>query len=267
MVPVQILVVEDDAELGGLVVTQLSKAGFAARLATDGIEAMRLMVQSPPRLVILDFNFPAGGGGTLHERIRSSSATAAVPIMMFTSTPPQLVKQALKSDERTYYLGKPFKQGELLNLVAGIMAGAARPLSAMSAARKAGRPQALVADDDAAVADVLKHVLEKEGFEVEVAADGTQLMDRLRLKDLSPDEGAYRPDLIVLDIMMPGIDGFTLNLHLQHNPRTKDIPVVVLTSRPGMKAMFQSASNVLGVMEKPFELATLRGFVAKALRR
>src|SRR5689334_19994638 len=123
-----ILVVEDDADIGMMIVHQLKKAGYEPQLAAEGIQAMQLLRANPPAVVVLDFMFPAGGGASFHERVRSSSMTSAVPIVILTSTPPEIVLQSLKTDAATYYVGKPYKGEALIGLLADILAGKAEPL-------------------------------------------------------------------------------------------------------------------------------------------
>jgi len=108
----------------------------------------------------------------------------------------------------------------------------------------------LVADDEEDTLMVIKQYLESKGFEVCEARDGQIVLDLLE---------KYRPDLILLDVMMPVMDGFTLNRRLKQNPELRNIPVIVTTAKTRMKEMFASSpdSGVDFVLEKPFRLAQL----------
>ena len=87
--------------------------------------------------------------------------------------------------------------------------------------RPEGRPRVLVVDDDRAVRDSLRRSLEYSGYEVSTAEDGVQAMARL---------AAVRPDAVIMDVMMPRLDGLEVCRRLKSDPLTKDIVVVLLTA-------------------------------------
>ena len=80
----------------------------------------------------------------------------------------------------------------------------------------------LVVDDDYDTRTVVKTILTGNGFEVEDAAGGQQALDKLQ---------TYRPALIILDIMMPGMSGYDVVVHLKQKPETQNIPVIMLTAK------------------------------------
>ncbi|MBW3664801.1 MAG: response regulator [Actinobacteria bacterium] len=80
----------------------------------------------------------------------------------------------------------------------------------------------LVADDDNVTLDVLRAILDLDEFEVETAADGTEALERAR---------TVRFDVVVLDVMMPGLNGFEVCRALKDDPATASVPVVLLTAR------------------------------------
>lgn len=79
----------------------------------------------------------------------------------------------------------------------------------------------MVVDDDANIRAVLKYRFEKENYVVQVATNGLDALAQV---------GARRPDLVILDLMMPGMDGVEFLTHLRENPQTQGIPVIVLTA-------------------------------------
>ena len=102
----------------------------------------------------------------------------------------------------------------------------------------------LVADDDKEIREIISFVLGRHGFVVEVAANGLQFRQML---------AACLPDLIILDIMMPGIDGYRLCAGLRSDPQTCDIPIIMMTAHA--EGIYQRISKDLGVAEhmtKPF---------------
>lgn len=83
-------------------------------------------------------------------------------------------------------------------------------------------PKILVVDDELDILEIIRHALNKEGFEVHVAANGFQGMEQAR---------KYKPDLILMDVMMPVMDGMEACRQLKEDPETKNIPIVFLTAR------------------------------------
>ncbi len=107
----------------------------------------------------------------------------------------------------------------------------------------------LVVDDDTDVIDIIKYAIVRDGHELLEARNGIEGLAMATQK---------KPDLIVLDIMMPEMDGLTLNSHLTTNAETKNIPVIVLTAKGRMKDAFDGEPNVRCYMEKPFEPVVLQ---------
>jgi len=82
--------------------------------------------------------------------------------------------------------------------------------------------QILIVDDSPTEAHVLKGMLEKNGFEVETAENGTEGIERAK---------ALKPDLILMDVVMPGLNGFQATRQLTKDPETSDIPVIIVTTK------------------------------------
>ena len=107
----------------------------------------------------------------------------------------------------------------------------------------------LVVDDDKDIVEIIRFTLSKDNHEVLEAKNGQQGLARAK---------ADKPDLIILDIMMPEMDGLTLNTHLVAEPATKDIPVIILTAKGRMRGAFVATPNVQNFMDKPFEPSVLQ---------
>jgi two-component system phosphate regulon response regulator PhoB len=119
----------------------------------------------------------------------------------------------------------------------------------------------LVVDDDAEVRDLLTHVLEQAGFRTVTAGDGEEVGDLVRRE---------RPALILLDVILPGADGYTTLARLSGDPDTRDIPVVTITGYGA--PIYRTVSAGMGAREhlsKPFSprqlLATVRGILEPPL--
>ena len=116
-----ILIIEDDESLCEVLSLALKRDGYECAMAHDGIQAMSMVRQVKPALIILDFMFPAGGGLSAHKRLRTLADTRRTPIIMLTSTSEEVVAKAVDMDGNTYYLAKPYKRELLLAMVKQIL--------------------------------------------------------------------------------------------------------------------------------------------------
>jgi DNA-binding response OmpR family regulator len=118
----------------------------------------------------------------------------------------------------------------------------------------------LIADDSAVIVQMMKNALTAEGFEVITASDGEEVL-------LKAENNP--PDLFILDIMMPKLDGYTLNRKLKENDLTKDIPVIISTGKGQMREVFRmdEKSKIEGYLEKPFPLSVLVETVKKVFTK
>ena len=112
----------------------------------------------------------------------------------------------------------------------------------------------LVIDDEETIRDVLGRFLGKAGYDVKTARDGAAALEMVHT--------GFRPDVIVLDLMMPVMSGFEVLSALRVNPEWSTIPVVILTATMGYSAEHLQAAAVLA---KPFDSATVQAAVEKAL--
>jgi CheY-like chemotaxis protein len=116
----------------------------------------------------------------------------------------------------------------------------------------------LIIDDEADVVDLVEYLLQRAGHEVLQARDGKEGLERVRNE---------KPDLIVLDIMMPEMDGYTMNQHLLANAAVSHIPVIVLTARGGLQDQSALAPNIQFHLEKPFDPQDLKDCIDKILNK
>lgn len=117
----------------------------------------------------------------------------------------------------------------------------------------------LIIDDEPAILGLVKYTLEQGGFEVYVCDSGRRAWDEI---------AAVKPDLLLLDVMLPGIDGYSLQTRMSQDDSTKNIPVILLTALESARALFQKFPQVVGFMTKPFMpsdlLKTVQDVLAKA---
>jgi len=114
----------------------------------------------------------------------------------------------------------------------------------------------LVVDDDAEISSLVQCSLESMGHQVRVCDNGREVMDTLR---------SYKPDLLILDVMLPGIDGYSLTNLITEDADTKKLPIIVLSALEPSRAMFQRFSQVAAFLTKPFNTDDLMEAVKTAL--
>lgn len=123
----------------------------------------------------------------------------------------------------------------------------------------------LLVDDERDVVTLIKFMLEKDGHTVISAYDGAEALAKAGIEPR--DETAVIPDLVILDVMMPVMDGYTVCARLQEDARTKAVPVLVLTAKGAVKEDFMPDCRVTEHLEKPFDPKALRELVAGLLEK
>jgi CheY-like chemotaxis protein len=121
----------------------------------------------------------------------------------------------------------------------------------------------LVVDDERDVATMLKFMLEKDGHVVEAAHDGRQALVALGIEPA--DAGKPVPGLVILDVMMPELDGYAVCSRMFEEPRTKLVPVLMLTAKGSMRELHAVTPNVAAHIDKPFDPRALRELVGEMM--
>lgn len=115
----------------------------------------------------------------------------------------------------------------------------------------------VVIDDDPSIVQMLQFLLGKDQHSVLVARDGEEGLALVR---------TAKPDLIILDVMMPKMDGFTVSGNLFKDPDLRTIPILIFTAKGNAREIFQLVPNVGLYLEKPFEPSTFLSHVNKLLQ-
>ncbi len=229
-----ILVVEDDPDIARLIAHHLQKAGYQVRVAHSAEAAVADIKEDPPDLVTLDLDLPGMQGEEFARRLQADPLTHEIPVLIVSV----LVDDRAGMQFGAFALSKPIDQEELLATVGRMLRGA-------------HRGPVLVIDDDADVRRLLQAALEKRGFQVETAEDGESGLVRA---------GEHHPGLILLDLHMPGMDGFAVLKALKESETTAEIPVIAMTGSPGLKTTARARVLALGASDfiaKPFDLDML----------
>ena len=111
-------------------------------------------------------------------------------------------------------------------------------------------PNIMVVDDEEAIVSLMEIIITRSGHKVSKAGNGEEALKALGVEPSDP--GAPLPDLIVLDLMMPFVDGYTVAVTMRDDPRTKAIPILVVTAKSDMRSSLAKIPAVAGFFEKPF---------------
>lgn len=202
-----ILVIDDEPSVRELVARYLTKAGFHVHTASSGAEGLRLAEQIRPNAITLDVLMPEMDGWAVLSALKAHPTLADTPVIMLTITDNRSMGFSLGA---TDYLTKPIDRARLVELLhkytlAGPASGSI-----------------LVVEDHDDTRQMVRRALEKEGWKVAEASDG-----RVGLAKLKESQ----PDLILLDLMMPGMDGFQFMTEMRKNIAWQRIPVIVVTAK------------------------------------
>ena len=114
----------------------------------------------------------------------------------------------------------------------------------------------LVADDEEDIVSLIQTALELAGYEVVSTSHGSTLFAMIEEE---------KPELLILDVMLPGIDGYSLQLRLSADERTKDIPVIIVTALPAARTLFEKFDQVKMFLSKPFDAKVLTNKVEEII--
>jgi CheY-like chemotaxis protein/anti-sigma regulatory factor (Ser/Thr protein kinase) len=203
----RVLVVEDDAHAYDLIASALTSAGYLSIRARHGEEAIRLARESRPCAVTLDLVLPGLDGWEVLKRLKNEEVTRDIPVVIISMIENRELGVALGADD---YFVKPVDRERLLDKIRKLTSG------------RATRARLLLIDDDAAVHALLEEELAALGYTIESAFTGESGI-RVAREAL--------PDLIILDLMMPGMSGFEVADALKEDAATANIPILVLTSK------------------------------------
>ena len=244
---VDVLVVDDDVCFAASLVEELEQLGYVAVAVANGADALRLVKDRPPRLILLDLEMPVMDGWQFLHRRCSNRALARIPVVVLSAIATTVA--GWRRDEVQGILEKPIDEQVLLGTLHRLLPDGSRHAQA-SPAEQASALILVVEDDDDA-RDAIRELLEDEGYRVASAGNGEEAEDHLR-------SGA-RPDCILLDLSMPIMDGWTFVSRLQ-KLGGRPIPVVVTTAA---EPDWGYPTSVGQVMRKPLRGETLLALLRK----
>jgi signal transduction histidine kinase/CheY-like chemotaxis protein len=220
-----VLVIDDDPFARDLMDRFLSKEGFYVLKAASGKEGLQLAKQVRPNVILLDVMMPEMDGWSVLTTIKGQSELVNIPVVMVTIISEKNKGYALGVSD---YLLKPINREQLVTV--------------LKKYKSTESPNTvLVVEDDSMTRQMLRRQLEKEGWQVAEATNGHTALSSV---------AAHQPALIVLDLMMPEMDGFEFVSVLRKNPSWEAIPIVVTTAK---QLTPQDCQQLNGNVERIFQ--------------
>jgi CheY-like chemotaxis protein len=201
-----VLVIDDDPAVHDLLRRFLSKDGVRVATAVSGDEGLQLAKTLHPMAITLDVMLPGMDGWSVLTALKAAPEVADIPVIMLTIVDNRNRGYALGASD---YLTKPIDRKRLAALLQKY--GCAYPPCPV-----------LIVEDEADVREMLRRTLVKEGWAVTEATNGQEALERV---------AAQRPELIVLDLMLPQMDGFAFIEALRQRETRWPIPIIVVTAK------------------------------------
>lgn len=201
-----VLVIDDDPAIHDFLQPLLVKNGFHTVIAKTGEEGLRLARELQPDVITLDVIMPDMDGWAILSRLKADPDLADIPVVVISILGDQNIGFALGAAE---YLVKPIDRERLTSILRRYR-------------RTVMTGTVLVVEDDTATRELIRAVLQKDGWMVMEAENGRVALDRV---------AAEKPAVIILDLMMPEMDGFEFVVQLRAREEWRDIPVIVVTAK------------------------------------
>ncbi len=237
--PERILVVDDNHGTRTIISRELAKAGYHVFQAPNGKVALERAAEIKPDIITMDIEMPVMNGFDACRALKNDADTCDIPVIIISSL------SGVKIRERGFNVGavefftKPFKSGHLANYVDMLL----------ESKKIKKNERVLVADDNGAMRHIIKYLFTKNGFKVFSTKNGKEALEILP---------KCKPDLIVTDCYMPGMDGFELTKKIKSMEQYHHVPIIMVTGAGSRKDTLKGlAAGASDYMVKPFDESEL----------
>jgi signal transduction histidine kinase/CheY-like chemotaxis protein len=221
-----ILIIDDETPAHDLLGRELAGAGYDILHASGGREGLKLAKQARPDVITLDIMMPDLDGWSVLKALKSDPELCEIPVVLVTIMRDRDLGFALGAAD---YITKPHDREVLMRVVGRHVRGD-------------GRAQVLVVDDDPKTRDMLRRTLAKAGWTVAEAANGREALQALE---------RAKPALVLLDLLMPGMDGFEVLERLHDDEAWREVPVIIVTAKDLTREDIQRLNGrVVKVLQK-----------------
>ena len=240
---IKVLIIEDEEALLSVLEHKLVREGYKVSLARDGEQGLSQVKSMRPDVILLDILMPKLDGFGVLESLNADGTIPDLPVIIISNSgQPVEIDRALKLGARDYLVKAEFSPEEVVEKVRkvinptdtgngdGKVAGndgqtegrSASILPPNSGAAMGGQlARILIIEDDQFLRDLMERKLIKEGFDVETAIDGEAGLQKIK---------SGKPDLVLLDVILPGLDGFSILEKVKADATLANIPIILLTN-------------------------------------
>ncbi|MCJ7553587.1 MAG: response regulator [Ignavibacteriaceae bacterium] len=217
-----ILVIDDDSEVRYTLGQYLVSQGYEVIFAEDGETGLKLAREKQPFTIVLDVMLPNKDGWTVMKELKEDPKTKDIPVIFVTILADKKIGYGLGAFD---YFVKPISSEKLLSAFNRLEILANKKIQKI-----------VIVDDDESEFEKFKHEFKNEKVRIEYIQDSEFAFNKI---------AEVQPDLIILDILMPKIDGVTLAYKLKSNPETKHIPIIISTVKDLSEDEVKSLNNVV----------------------
>ncbi len=201
-----------------------------------------------PDLILLDLQMPVMGGFAVIRELRKTPELSKLKVIAVTSFAMKGDREKALEAGFDEYVTKPIDTRKFVEIVKNILPSENMTLK---------KPIILCVDDGPANLKLLENILVPRGYEVVSAANGEDALLKIKTRTI---------DLVLLDLMLPGMDGLQVSRKIKDNKKYRNIPIIMLTAYSGVESYIKSLSGeVFAYLHKPFEAEELVGIVRAAL--
>lgn len=204
-----VVVIDDDPAARELITHHLTREGFHVESAASGEAGLKLVRQLKPDIITLDVMMPHMDGWSVLGHLKAEEEIAHIPVIMLTMVEDRNLGYSLGAAD---YLMKPINRERLVKTIQRYQSGGETP----------GR--VLIVEDDLPTRELVRRTLQKEGWETIEAGNGREALDVLA-------KLPQNPALIILDLMMPEVDGFQFLEIIRKSEQWQNVPVIVVTAK------------------------------------
>ncbi|MGQ9632319.1 MAG: response regulator [bacterium] len=240
----KILVVEDDASTLDLIKIFLEERGYEVAGAQRSLEAIRKARLECPDLITLDILMPDISGFDVLSILKNDPRTKHIPV---------IVLSIVKDPEKGFalgavdYIAKPIDEDRLLGSIRAILGERNRE----------EREKVLIVDDEPNVVELIAKYLERNfDFEILKAYGGSEALDIAR---------GITPDLVILDLLMPDVNGYDVIRGLREGEKTKGVPIIILSVQQYEESGLTGSSDISEYLTKPYDASSLAEAIARTL--
>lgn len=221
-----VLVIDNEEDVREMLRSYIEKTGCPTLLAESGEEGLHLARTYKPQLIILDIIMPGMDGWSVLASIKSDEKLRDIPVLLFSMSEHKDKGYSLGA---TDFLTKPVDKNHLEHILSKYTS------------KENESCHVLIVEDDHDTQDLMEQMITREDCEPFIVSNGVEALERLKVKI---------PDIILLDLMMPEMDGFEFIDHIQQNENWNEIPIIVVTAKD---ITLEEQQRLSGNVEKIFQ--------------